>query len=99
MISEHAAKTAESTVKKTLGVQHWVHDKSWVDSLMLLESKPDHQHRRLGGRIYRSRRQDRAPAQGGGENRHAPGAGHDRGRHAGEAEGAPGKARIQPTSK
>jgi acetylornithine deacetylase/succinyl-diaminopimelate desuccinylase-like protein len=40
MIKEHAAKTAESTVKKTLGVQHWVHDKNWVDSLLLLESKP-----------------------------------------------------------
>jgi len=40
MIKEHAAKTAESTVKKALGVQHWVHDKNWVDSLMLLESKP-----------------------------------------------------------
>jgi acetylornithine deacetylase/succinyl-diaminopimelate desuccinylase-like protein len=40
MIKEHAAKTAESTVKKSLGVQHWVHDKNWVDSLMLLESRP-----------------------------------------------------------
>ena len=40
MIKEHAAKTSEGTVKKALGVQHWVHDKSWVDSLMLLESKP-----------------------------------------------------------
>jgi acetylornithine deacetylase/succinyl-diaminopimelate desuccinylase-like protein len=40
MIRAHAAKTAESTVKQQLGVQHWVHDKSWVDSLMLLESKP-----------------------------------------------------------
>ncbi len=40
MIKEHAAKTAESTVKKALGVQHWVHDKSWVDSLLLLESRP-----------------------------------------------------------
>jgi acetylornithine deacetylase/succinyl-diaminopimelate desuccinylase-like protein len=40
MIRDHAAKTAESTVKKALGVQHWVHDKSWVDSLMLLESRP-----------------------------------------------------------
>jgi acetylornithine deacetylase/succinyl-diaminopimelate desuccinylase-like protein len=40
MIREHAAKTAESTVKQQLGVQHWVHDKSWVDSLMALESKP-----------------------------------------------------------
>src|SRR6202030_3832179 len=40
MIKDHAAKTAESTVKKALGVQHWVHDKNWVDSLMLLESRP-----------------------------------------------------------
>jgi acetylornithine deacetylase/succinyl-diaminopimelate desuccinylase-like protein len=40
MIKEHAAKTAESTVKKALGVQHWIHDKDWVDSLMLLESRP-----------------------------------------------------------
>jgi hypothetical protein len=37
MSKEHAAKTAESTVKKALGVQHWVHDKNWVDSLVLLE--------------------------------------------------------------
>jgi acetylornithine deacetylase/succinyl-diaminopimelate desuccinylase-like protein len=40
MIKEHAAKTPESTAKKALGVQHWIHDKSWVDSLMLLESRP-----------------------------------------------------------
>src|SRR3979490_648508 len=40
MIRERAAKTAEATVKQVLGVQHWVHDKSWVDSLMLLESRP-----------------------------------------------------------
>ncbi|HEY3786024.1 MAG TPA: M20/M25/M40 family metallo-hydrolase [Steroidobacteraceae bacterium] len=40
MIREHAAKTAESTVKQVLGVQRWVHDASWVDSLLLLESKP-----------------------------------------------------------
>jgi acetylornithine deacetylase/succinyl-diaminopimelate desuccinylase-like protein len=40
MIREHAAKTAEASVKKSLGVTHWVHDKNWVDSLMLLESRP-----------------------------------------------------------
>src|SRR5580698_8335596 len=40
MIKEHAAKTAESTVKQAFGVQHWIHDKSWVDSLILLESRP-----------------------------------------------------------
>jgi acetylornithine deacetylase/succinyl-diaminopimelate desuccinylase-like protein len=40
MIKDHAAKTSEATVKQAFGVQHWVHDKNWVDSLMLLESKP-----------------------------------------------------------
>jgi acetylornithine deacetylase/succinyl-diaminopimelate desuccinylase-like protein len=40
MIRERAAKTAEATVKQVLGVEHWVHDKSWVDSLTLLESRP-----------------------------------------------------------
>src|SRR6202046_2208023 len=40
MIRVHAAKTAEATVKQALGVQHWVHDKNWLDSLMLLESRP-----------------------------------------------------------
>lgn len=40
MVREHAAKTAESTVKSTLGVQRWVHDASWPDSLILLASKP-----------------------------------------------------------
>ena len=40
IIRDIAAKTAESTVKQVLGVQHWVHDANWVDSLMLLYSKP-----------------------------------------------------------
>jgi len=40
MIEEHAARTSEATVKKTLGVQHWVHDAGWVESQMLLESQP-----------------------------------------------------------
>jgi acetylornithine deacetylase/succinyl-diaminopimelate desuccinylase-like protein len=40
MVREHAAKTAESSVKASLGVQRWVHDANWVDSLLLLESKP-----------------------------------------------------------
>ena len=40
MIRDHAAKSVEITAKKALGVQHWVHDKNWVDSLMLLEARP-----------------------------------------------------------
>jgi len=40
MIREYAAKTSESTVKNMLGVQRWVHDANWVDSLLLLASKP-----------------------------------------------------------
>jgi acetylornithine deacetylase/succinyl-diaminopimelate desuccinylase-like protein len=40
MIRDHASKTSEATVKQMFGVQHWVHDKNWADSLMLLESRP-----------------------------------------------------------
>jgi acetylornithine deacetylase/succinyl-diaminopimelate desuccinylase-like protein len=40
MIQEHAAKASESTVKQALGVQHWVHDANWQDSLELLVSRP-----------------------------------------------------------
>jgi len=32
--------TSEATVKKTLGVEHWVRDVSWLESRMLLESQP-----------------------------------------------------------
>ncbi|MBV8806256.1 MAG: M20/M25/M40 family metallo-hydrolase, partial [Sinobacteraceae bacterium] len=40
MVREHAAKSSESTMKQSLGVQHWVHDKSYVDALLALESRP-----------------------------------------------------------
>src|SRR6202047_4855222 len=40
MIQEAAARRSEATVKKQLGVEYWVHDKNWLDSLLLLESKP-----------------------------------------------------------
>jgi acetylornithine deacetylase/succinyl-diaminopimelate desuccinylase-like protein len=40
MIQEVAARRSEATVKQQLGVEHWVHDTNWLDSLVLLESKP-----------------------------------------------------------
>jgi acetylornithine deacetylase/succinyl-diaminopimelate desuccinylase-like protein len=40
MIEEFAARTSEGTAKKSLGVQHWVHDSNWLESRMLLESQP-----------------------------------------------------------
>ena len=40
MIEEFAARTSEATAKKSLGVQHWVHDSNWLESRMLLESHP-----------------------------------------------------------
>jgi acetylornithine deacetylase/succinyl-diaminopimelate desuccinylase-like protein len=40
MIQETAARRSEATVKQQLGVEHWVHDTNWLDSLVLLESKP-----------------------------------------------------------
>jgi acetylornithine deacetylase/succinyl-diaminopimelate desuccinylase-like protein len=40
MVREHAAKTSEQEYQKALGVRHWVHDANWLDSQMLLASKP-----------------------------------------------------------
>lgn len=40
MIAARAAKTSEATVKKSLGVGHWVHEASWLESQLLLESQP-----------------------------------------------------------
>src|SRR5215469_12000499 len=40
MIEDYAAKTSEETVKRTLGVERWVQDADWVESRMLLESRP-----------------------------------------------------------
>src|ERR1700722_2576229 len=40
MIQDAAARRSEATVKKQLGVEHWVHDTNWFDSLVRLESKP-----------------------------------------------------------
>ena len=40
LIEERAAKTSEATVKKTLGVEHWVHDADYLEALNMLESQP-----------------------------------------------------------
>jgi acetylornithine deacetylase/succinyl-diaminopimelate desuccinylase-like protein len=40
MVQDAAARRSEATVKKQLGVEHWVRDTNWLDSLVLLESKP-----------------------------------------------------------
>jgi acetylornithine deacetylase/succinyl-diaminopimelate desuccinylase-like protein len=40
MIQDAAARRSEATAKKQLGVERWVQDKNWLDSLVLLESKP-----------------------------------------------------------
>ena len=40
MIEISAANNSEDALKKSLGAEHWVHDTNWVESRMLLESKP-----------------------------------------------------------
>ena len=40
MIQNAAAYRSEVSAMKQLGVEHWVHDNNWLDSLVLLESKP-----------------------------------------------------------
>ncbi|HEY2276036.1 MAG TPA: M20/M25/M40 family metallo-hydrolase [Steroidobacteraceae bacterium] len=40
MIADYVARASEATAKKTLGVEHWVHDSDWLESRLLLESQP-----------------------------------------------------------
>jgi acetylornithine deacetylase/succinyl-diaminopimelate desuccinylase-like protein len=40
MVQDAAARRSEADARKSLGVEHWVRDTNWVDSLVLLESKP-----------------------------------------------------------
>src|SRR6202007_2350611 len=40
MIAEAARRMDETTAKKQLGVEHWVHDVSWREALELLTSRP-----------------------------------------------------------
>jgi acetylornithine deacetylase/succinyl-diaminopimelate desuccinylase-like protein len=40
MIAEAARRMDEGSVKKQLGVQHWIHDVSFVESLEMLMSRP-----------------------------------------------------------
>jgi acetylornithine deacetylase/succinyl-diaminopimelate desuccinylase-like protein len=40
MIAEAAARLNEDVAKKQLGVQHWIHDVGWLESLEMLTSKP-----------------------------------------------------------
>lgn len=40
MIADFAARVSEDARKKSLGVDHWVRDVKWVDSLELLASRP-----------------------------------------------------------
>ena len=40
MLQDAARTRSEETSKKSLGVEHWVHDQNWLDSLVSLESKP-----------------------------------------------------------
>jgi len=40
MIAEAATRLSETSAKKLLGVDHWVHDVSWQEALELLVSRP-----------------------------------------------------------
>jgi len=40
MVATYAAAVAEATIKSEYGVEHWVHDLSWQDSLLRLFSQP-----------------------------------------------------------
>src|SRR2546422_8476271 len=40
MVAEAARRLDEAVVKRELGVDHWVHDVSWVEALERLVSRP-----------------------------------------------------------
>ena len=40
MVEAVAARRSEATMKKQLGVEHWVGDKNWLDAMVALESQP-----------------------------------------------------------
>ena len=61
--------------KTQLGVQHWIDDLNWEAAQRTAGIAADGEHRRPGRRLHRSRRQDRAAASRGGEDRHASRAG------------------------
>ena len=45
----------EEMTKKQMGVQHWVHDVDFLESLELLVVAADREHRRPGRRIHGTR--------------------------------------------
>ncbi len=40
MIADAARRMSEQTIKKQLGVDHWVHDAGWQEALEMLQSRP-----------------------------------------------------------
>jgi len=95
MVAEAARRLDETVVKRELGVEHWVHDVSWVEALERLVSRPHGQHRGTGRRLHRTGGEDHPAAPGGGEARPAARTGHDGGRVTGRAQGAPRETRLR----
>ena len=40
MIADAAKRMSEQTIKKQLGVEHWIHDVGWQEGLEMLQSRP-----------------------------------------------------------
>ena len=95
MVAKAAKRLSEAQAKKLLSVEHWVHDVNWEKALELLDVAPDGEHRGVGRRLYRSRRQNDSAAQGGGEIGSAAGAEHDGGGRDRGVESASGEARLR----
>ena len=72
MVAEAARRLDEKAVMKQMGVEHWVHDVSFEESLELLVSKPTVNIEGPGRRLYRSGRKNRPAASRRSQNRHAP---------------------------
>ena len=55
MIATAAKRLDEATAKKQMGVQHWINDVSWQESIEMLISRPTVNIEGLGWRIHRAR--------------------------------------------
>ena len=78
MIEIAAKRLNEESAKKAMGVQHWIHDVSWQQSLELLMSRPTVNIEGLVGGYTGPGRQDDLATPRRGQTRSSPGARNDR---------------------
>ena len=95
LIREYSQRQNEALAMKQAGVEHWVHNVDWLESLELLAGRPTVNIEGIVGGYTGPGGKTILPHRVGGEARPAPGAGYDRARRARAVEGAPCQTRIR----